>query len=90
MLADLATAPAVPPRNEMEAALCDAVASVIGCDDIGIHDDFFERGGDSVATMRLVAAAHAAGIAVSARQIFEHRTVAELATVAELSAEMNR
>lgn len=87
---DLAAAPAVPPRNDLEAALCDAVAAVIGCADIGIHDDFFERGGDSVATMRLVAAAHAAGIAVSARQIFEHRTVAELATVAELSAEMNR
>ncbi|MGN7779447.1 amino acid adenylation domain-containing protein [Mycolicibacterium sp. 22603] len=86
----LSAAPAVPPRNELEAALCDAVASVIGCDDIGIHDDFFERGGDSVATMRLVAAAHAAGIAVSARQIFELRTVAELATVAETEVEMDR
>lgn len=76
---ELSTAAPVAPRTGLEEVLCRAVASVIGAGEIGIHDDFFEFGGDSVATMRLVAAAHTAGVAVTARQIFEHRTVAGLA-----------
>lgn len=38
----------VPPQNELEAQLCQAMAHVLGIDLIGINDDFFELGGDSL------------------------------------------
>jgi aryl carrier-like protein len=48
---------------------------------IGRHDNFFALGGDSVLAIQIIARANAAGLALSARQLFEHQTVAELAAV---------
>jgi mycobactin phenyloxazoline synthetase len=49
--ADQATA----PRDDVEAALADIVATVLGIDAIGVHDDFFGRGGDSVLATTVIA-----------------------------------
>nr|AHF25277.1 phenylalanine racemase [uncultured bacterium Contig178] len=50
--------PYTAPRNEIEQKLCDAFAAVLGLEkgDIGIHDDFFLLGGDSIRCMKLVSA----------------------------------
>jgi len=67
------------PRTERERLLCGLVAEILELDGIGVDDDFFELGGDSMLAMRLVAAAREAGLAVTPREIFEARTVAGLA-----------
>ena len=46
----------VAPRNELEIKLCAIFASVLGLktDKIGINDDFFKLGGDSIVSIQLV------------------------------------
>ena len=36
------------PRNDVEAAIAEIIAEVLGVDSVGVHDDFFALGGDSV------------------------------------------
>ena len=43
----------VAPTNEVEQTLCEAFASIFGMEQVGIDDDFFMLGGDSIKVMRL-------------------------------------
>ncbi|HYB38437.1 MAG TPA: amino acid adenylation domain-containing protein [Mycobacterium sp.] len=43
------------PRNDVQAALADIVAEVLGVDLVGVHDDFFALGGDSVLATTVIA-----------------------------------
>lgn len=43
------------PRHDLDAALVDLVAGVLGIESIGVHDDFFARGGDSVLATAVIA-----------------------------------
>lgn len=43
------------PRNDLEAALADIVAEVLSVDSVGVHEDFFAAGGDSVMATTVVA-----------------------------------
>ncbi|MFD3471226.1 amino acid adenylation domain-containing protein [Streptomyces sp. NPDC058682] len=73
-----ASADAAPrtPREEKLAAL---FAEVLGCEAVGIHDSFFELGGDSIVSIQLVARARRLGLALSPKDVFEHKTVAAIA-----------
>ncbi|KQU04004.1 hypothetical protein ASG56_11295 [Rhodococcus sp. Leaf7] len=71
------------PGSDIEHALVTAVSQVLARTDIGVDDDFFALGGDSILSIRLVSVAAAAGVRVSARDVFEQRTVAALARVAD-------
>ncbi|WP_394841909.1 non-ribosomal peptide synthase/polyketide synthase [Pendulispora brunnea] len=68
-----------PPRNPTEATLADIWAKVLRQARVGIHDNFFEAGGDSILTIQVVARATRAGLQVTPRLLFQHPTVAELA-----------
>ncbi|WDF35894.1 amino acid adenylation domain-containing protein [Streptomyces sp. T12] len=68
-----------PPRTEPEKVLCGLFAEVLGLERVGVHDDFFERGGDSIVSVRLADRARRAGLALSPRDVFTHRTPAGLA-----------
>jgi amino acid adenylation domain-containing protein len=70
-----------PPRTAREELLCALFAEVLAVPGIGVDDDFFTLGGDSIVAIRLVVRARAAGLAVTPRQVFTHRTVVELAGV---------
>ena len=43
------------PRNDVEAALAEIVAEVLGVNSVGVHDDFFAHGGDSVLATTVIA-----------------------------------
>lgn len=73
---------AQPPRGPAEERLAALFARVLGLETLGVHDSFFALGGDSIVSMRLVAQARAAGLAISPRDVFEHPTVAGLAALA--------
>ncbi|MFI8219198.1 condensation domain-containing protein [Streptomyces sp. NPDC085932] len=68
-----------PPRTEPEKALCALFAEVLGVERVGIHDDFFALGGDSIVSVRLADRARRAGLGLSPRDVFTHRTPAGLA-----------
>nr|APD71797.1 non-ribosomal peptide synthetase 8 [Streptomyces sp.] len=70
------------PRDAAEEVLAAVYAEVLGLDRVGIDDDFFAIGGDSIRSIQVVSRARGGGVEVSPRQIFDHRTVAELAAVA--------
>ncbi|MEU7428038.1 amino acid adenylation domain-containing protein [Streptomyces sp. NPDC040750] len=74
-------APGRPPRSETERLLCGLFSEVLHTEVHSLDDGFFELGGDSIMSLQLVAKARAAGLELSARQVSEHHTVAELAAV---------
>ncbi|HLE84841.1 MAG TPA: amino acid adenylation domain-containing protein, partial [Thermoanaerobaculia bacterium] len=75
----------VAPRNPTEAALAAIWAETLGLERIGVHDDFFELGGDSLMVIRVVSKANKDGLGVTTKQLFQNRTIAELAGVAGTS-----
>ncbi|WP_431041554.1 amino acid adenylation domain-containing protein [Streptomyces sp. P1-3] len=69
------------PRTDAERALADVYADVLGTERVGVDDDFFGVGGDSIRSIQVVARAKTRGVVITTREIFEHRTVARLAEV---------
>jgi amino acid adenylation domain-containing protein/non-ribosomal peptide synthase protein (TIGR01720 family) len=75
-------APFAAPRTPQEHALIAIWREVLRTDRIGIHDNFFQLGGDSILSLRVLARARKAGLALTARSMFEHPTLAALAAAA--------
>jgi amino acid adenylation domain-containing protein/non-ribosomal peptide synthase protein (TIGR01720 family) len=69
-------------RDETERALCEIWAKLLRIEHVGIHDNFFAIGGDSILSTQVVARANQAGIRISTRLMFENQTVAQLARAA--------
>ncbi|MFJ9034936.1 condensation domain-containing protein, partial [Streptomyces sp. NPDC102274] len=70
----------VAPRTSPEMALAEIWAEVLGVERVGAHDDFFELGGDSISSLKVVSRIRSvlkAGL--SPRALFDHPTVARLA-----------
>lgn len=67
----------VAPTNETEEQLCLAMAKVLKLNQVGIHDDFYELGGDSLASIQLVTESGLPGL--SASEIFRGRTPEKIA-----------
>ncbi|MBN1204183.1 MAG: amino acid adenylation domain-containing protein [Myxococcaceae bacterium] len=72
----------VGPRNAVEQRLADTWGRLLGIERVGIHDNFFDLGGDSILAIRLIAELQEAGLALDAQQLLEHQTIAELAPLA--------
>lgn len=53
-------------------------AEVLKLERVGLHDNFFDLGGDSILGTLILARAAQAGVKISPRQLFEHQTIAEL------------
>ncbi|MEV6816736.1 amino acid adenylation domain-containing protein, partial [Micromonospora sp. NPDC051296] len=73
------------PANAAETTLCDLFSDVLGVDQVGVDDGFFDLGGDSILSIQLVGQARVAGLAFTARDVFERRTPAGLATIAGIA-----
>src|SRR5581483_6423601 len=80
--------PAAAPRNEIEQTLARVWAELLGRKQLGVHDDFFDLGGDSLLAVRSVAQIREAlKVEVSPIEIMRNATIAELArAIADLSA----
>jgi len=74
------------PRDAREALLCDLAAQVLGLDRVGVDDNLFELGADSITSIQLSARATHAGLALSPRDVFLHPTIAALAAAAPSAA----
>ncbi len=78
----------VAARDEVEEALATIWRQVLRREQIGVHDNFFELGGDSILSLQVVSLAARAGLQLTARQVFTHNTIAELAAVAGSATEV--
>ncbi|MFG2586995.1 amino acid adenylation domain-containing protein [Streptomyces sp. NPDC048438] len=67
------------PANEAEALLLAVFRDVLGTDDVGLDDDFFAVGGDSIVALQVVSRARRQGLGLAARDVFEGETVAGIA-----------
>ncbi len=74
--------PSPPPQSPPQALLCTLFAEVLGLDRVGIDDNFFALGGDSIVSIQLVNRARRAGLVITPREVFQHKTVARLAAIA--------
>jgi amino acid adenylation domain-containing protein/non-ribosomal peptide synthase protein (TIGR01720 family) len=72
----------VPARTPIEQRLARIWCRVLGLERVGVHDNFFELGGDSILSIQIVSRANQDGLHLSAKQLFEYQTIAELAAVA--------
>ncbi|MFE9427018.1 amino acid adenylation domain-containing protein [Kitasatospora sp. NPDC006697] len=70
------------PRTEAEKVLARIWSDVLGVPAVGVTDNFYELGGDSVLGIKVVARAKKAGLVITAKDVFRRQTIAELATTA--------
>jgi thioesterase domain-containing protein len=75
----------VPPRNTLERQLADIWAEALGLERVGVHDNFFALGGDSLLTIRVVHLARQAGLALTPTELFEGQTIAALAQASRMT-----
>ena len=78
-----------PPRTELEKAVAQVWREALGVDAVGIDDDFFGLGGNSLVAVQLIAALRKeVGVRLPMRSLFELPTVAGLAArIEEIKAE---
>ncbi|WP_424323586.1 amino acid adenylation domain-containing protein [Gordonia sp. (in: high G+C Gram-positive bacteria)] len=76
----------VAPASSTEETLAAIVAGLLGRERISVTESFFALGGDSIMSIQLASAARAAGLSLSPREIFEHKTVRAMARAASEEA----
>ncbi|MFD0588381.1 amino acid adenylation domain-containing protein [Paenibacillus sp. GCM10027627] len=70
---------AVPPSNEEEALMADIWMEVLNLHEIGVTDDFFELGGQSIKAMSIIAKIQQEyGIMLPISFVFQYKTIKEL------------
>jgi len=75
----------VEPSNEIEATIAEVWKEVLGIDKVGIFDNFFDLGGDSIIGLQVVSRLNQRGFKLQPKDILLHQTVAALSPVVDLS-----
>jgi len=70
------------PRTLQEQVLAKIWCQVLRIEQVGIHDNFFDLGGDSILSVLITSRADQAGLQLTTKQLFQNQTIAELAAVA--------
>ncbi|MCK9874133.1 condensation domain-containing protein, partial [Nocardiopsis dassonvillei] len=68
----------VAPRGRAEAVVARVWARVLGVEEVGVFDNFFSLGGDSIRAVRVVGALRESGFVCSVRDVMRLQTVAGL------------
>ncbi|EHS59970.1 non-ribosomal peptide synthase/polyketide synthase [Paenibacillus sp. Aloe-11] len=67
-----------PPRTKAEEALASVWQGVLGAQQVGIHDHFFDLGGDSIKAIQVSSRLFQAGYKLEMKDLFKYPTIAEL------------
>ena len=79
-----ASAHFVPPRGPIEEALAEIWTELLGGEQVGAHDNFFERGGHSLMAVQLLARLRQMfGVDTYLKDFFEDATIAQLGGIVE-------
>ena len=71
-----------PPRTHEEKILGALLIEILGIPEIGLGDNFFNLGGDSILSIQLVSRMRRAGLVITSRDVFQQQTMEALAAVA--------
>ncbi|WP_342707226.1 amino acid adenylation domain-containing protein [Fontibacillus panacisegetis] len=74
----------VAPRNDMEEKLVEIFENVLGIQKIGIDDNFFEMGGDSIKAIRVISKLREAGYDLSVKNLMMERSIRFIAEKTEV------
>ncbi|MFI9382020.1 amino acid adenylation domain-containing protein [Kutzneria sp. NPDC052558] len=74
---------ATEARTRSEEIVVGLFAEVLGLPRVGVDDNFFELGGDSILAIQVVSRARNAGLVLSPRDVFLHKTAEAVAAAAE-------
>lgn len=77
------------PRNDLEQKMADIFSHILGTEQIGIDDDFFEYGGNSLNVLYVLSKLNAEGIHVNPQYFVDHPTIRELCKVAKIDQKNN-
>jgi len=69
------------PQTPAEELLAQIWAEVLHLERVGLHDNFFALGGDSILSIQVVSRVKQAGLQIMPRHIFQYQTIAELTAV---------
>ncbi len=72
----------VAPQTTIEKQLAVIWSELLGLEKIGINDNFFALGGDSILSLQVIFKANQLGLNLTSKQLFQHQTIAQLAVVA--------
>ncbi|MCI0667953.1 MAG: amino acid adenylation domain-containing protein, partial [Methylococcaceae bacterium] len=67
------------PRNHVESLLAGIWGAVLRLERIGIHDNFFALGGDSILSIQVAGRAHGQGLRFAPKDVFQYQSIAALA-----------
>ncbi len=70
------------PATRAEGILSEVWAQVLGVERVGLDDNFFDLGGNSILSIQMINRANQAGLRLTPRQLWQHQTITELAAVA--------
>jgi len=73
--------------SETQKELLNIWEEVLGISGLGINDNFFDIGGDSLMTIQVISKARKANMAISPNQLFEFQTIAELASFVDTNSQ---
>ena len=73
----------VSPRSPVEKIVAETWQQVLGVERVGIYDNFFALGGDSILSLQIVSRLSQAGFTMTPQDLFQHPTVAELSAALE-------
>ncbi|MGE5343973.1 MAG: amino acid adenylation domain-containing protein [Candidatus Omnitrophota bacterium] len=71
--------PYVPPRDAMEKLMSEIWEKVLGKSTIGINENFFMMGGDSIKSIQIISRLNNAGYKLEMRDLFQYPVISELA-----------
>src|SRR4029079_16659770 len=77
----LVTVPYEPPRNGVEEILAHVWGEVLKVEKVGVHDNFFALGGDSIRSLQVVGMCRERGLYLTLQQLFQYQTIAEQGAV---------
>ena len=69
-----------PPRTELERLICEIWEDVLNQKNIGINDNYFRRGGDSIKSVSIAAKMRENNLVCSIKDLFTWQTVKALAS----------
>ncbi len=79
----------VAPQTQTEQLLAGIWEGVLNIKRVGLHDNFFQLGGDSILSLQIVARAKHVGLTLKPKHIFQRQTVAELSEVVGYEPEVH-
>lgn len=72
----------IPPATDLQKAIAELYAQALRLDKVGINDNYFDLGGDSLAAVRIASSINSQwGVSLSIKDIFENKNILELEKV---------